>query len=391
MLPSNLICFSWEPWDLDTKKRTVPLVLALLKLQLVRRILYVNPPANLFQVIRGRHPSYLRAALKYLWPRKVENVYVFTPTYPLPDRFKKWNGFVGRMQVTMLKKLLRFTPYVYLNVYPHEEELQAAFGDAAVSVLDMYDDFGNMFTPDEMNSPWAQRIRAAVDEAARLADCITVVNSTLAEKFAKICARTIVLRNAVDYELFDAVRKASPPPPATLATLPQPIIGFMGQVDPRADFNLIKFLSAQRPAWSFVFLGPLHNPGIVPDEVRCAGNIHFIPPVTYDELPRHMLCFSAGIVPYEITPFTRGIDPLKVYLYLAAGLPVVTTAVGGIEVFGNLVRVADSSQSFLEQLEAALKDNAPDEIASRLQYARDNSWQRRAQDLKNLVEQCAPA
>ena len=32
-----------------------------------------------------------------------------------------------------------------------------------------------------------------------------------------------------------------------------------------------------------------------------------------------------GLIPYCVSPYTQGVDPLKVYEYLAAGLAVVAT------------------------------------------------------------------
>jgi glycosyltransferase involved in cell wall biosynthesis len=385
----NLVCFSWEFWDPRVNKRSVPLVLALLRNKLVDRALYVNPPVRLSAIVRRYDVSKTKERLRYFWPRRHEKVIVFTPCYLLPVRFGKANGFLGRLQLGLLKRILRLRPYIYLNTNPMSSELQKAFADADFTCLDMYDDFEQIVSEDEIRRGEATRIRDAVNADARRADLVVAVNSLLAERFVKMGVRTGVLRNAVDYTVFARVREQGSPRPPALNALPRPIMGYMtGQVDSRIDWELVEFLSNQRPGWSLVVLGPTFDLSGIPAALRSASNVHFLPAVSYGELPGFLVQFSVGMVPMRVNPVSLGNDLLKIYHYLAAGLPVVTTAVGGTDRFGALVRVAASPDEFLEQLELALRDTAPEAVERRREYARTNSWDTRAEEFALLLESC---
>ena len=379
----NLVCFSWEAWNLRVNKRSVPLVQALLRNKVVDRVLYVNPPLHLSTIIRGLDSAESRHQLQYCWPHRSKSVVVFTPFYPLPQRCRRINGWLGRLQVGFLKAVLRLRPYVYINTNPMEPELQPAFADAEVECLDMYDDFEQIVSADEIRRGEHTRIRNAVNADAHRADFVIAVNSLLADRFRKMGLRAEVLRNAVDFSMFNRDREPTPEPPVALRALPRPIIGYMtGQVDTRIDWELVDFLRQQRPEWSFVVLGPLVNPGIVPPPIRSAANVHFVPAVPYSELLDFLSHFSVGIVPMRVNAVSLGNDLLKIYHYLAAGLPIVTTAVGGTDQFGNLIRVATSPANFLEQLDAALMDNVTEVVRRRLEYAQCNSWDARAKEFK---------
>jgi hypothetical protein len=64
------------------------------------------------------------------------------------------------------------------------------------------------------------------------------------------------------------------------------------------------------------------------------------------------------MLPFAHNPLTIAANPLKLREYLAAGLPVVATAIPEAQRLQGLVRVAQSSGDFLEQIEAALRNGA---------------------------------
>lgn len=382
----NLICFSWEPWNLKVNKRSVPLLLALLREGVVDRALYINTPLHLSAIIRGSLNT-VQEQLRYCWPRQHERVTIFTPLYPLPIRFRIANGLLGRLQIRLVKSILRMRPYIYLNTDPMSSELQTAFTDAAFNCLDMYDDFEQIVSTDEIRRGEDVRIRNAVNADAKRADLVIAVNSLLADRFTQMGVRTAVLRNAVDFAACRHVNEM----PASLKDLPRPIIGYMtGQVDTRIDWELVTFLASSRPNWSFVILGPPANAPHIPAAIRSATNVHFVPAVPYPKLLGFLSHYTVGIAPMRVNAVSLGNDLLKIYHYLAAGLPVVTTAVGGTDLYGDLIRVAASPNQFLEQIELALQDNTPEVVRRRLDYAQANSWDARAKEFAMLLGDYQP-
>jgi hypothetical protein len=78
------------------------------------------------------------------------------------------------------------------------------------------------------------------------------------------------------------------------------------------------------------------------------------------------------IIPHVIDPLTRAMSPLKLYEYLAAGKPVVTTDLPTIHGVSERVRIA-SVDDFPNAVRTALELPRQDEDA-RLEFIRSNSW-----------------
>ena len=90
--------------------------------------------------------------------------------------------------------------------------------------------------------------------------------------------------------------------------------------------------------------------------------------------------FNVGLIPFRLNQLTRGVNPNKLYEYLAAGIPVVSTRFSE-EVLGypDVCRAVDAGEDFASACEktiAELNDGrrAGEIRKSALQVARDNDW-----------------
>jgi hypothetical protein len=94
-----------------------------------------------------------------------------------------------------------------------------------------------------------------------------------------------------------------------------------------------------------------------------------------------------GLMPYRTSAHTQFIDPLKLYDYLAAGLPIVSVDLPALAGFRALTRTADSAPEFIAAIEAALADTSIQAVAARRQAAAENSWERRVETIGTLIQQ----
>ena len=69
-----------------------------------------------------------------------------------------------------------------------------------------------------------------------------------------------------------------------------------------------------------------------------------------------MKCFDIAIIPHKVDEFTNSMNPLKLYEYLAAGKPVVTTGVAGTNSISTYVRCADSYETFIYEVEQLINE-----------------------------------
>ncbi|MGI4942193.1 MAG: glycosyltransferase [Janthinobacterium lividum] len=134
--------------------------------------------------------------------------------------------------------------------------------------------------------------------------------------------------SSIDASHFALARTCSLTEPPELANLPRPRIGWFGVVDERMDLDLLNDCAARRPDWSFVMLGPVVK--LNPSELPRSPNLHWLGRRSYAELPAYLAHWDAGFMPFAINEATRFISPTKTPEYLAAGVPVVSTAIADV-------------------------------------------------------------
>lgn len=168
---------------------------------------------------------------------------------------------------------------------------------------------------------------------------------------------------------------------ATLDLLTNPIVGYVGIVQKRVDFDLLKKIALIFPKYDFVFVGDVW-PDAGSEIVSDLSNVHFLGRVSYSELPAVLRRFSVGMIPHKVDEFTDSMNPLKLYEYLAAGLPVLSTPVAGVGDFVDQVTIGGFSEweRFLNQIDFNDQD-----IQSRIDSVIEFSWQKKVDTMISYV------
>jgi glycosyltransferase involved in cell wall biosynthesis len=154
------------------------------------------------------------------------------------------------------------------------------------------------------------------------------------------------ISNGVDKNVFSPDRSYAIP--SDMESLPRPIVGYAGKMQEMFDVHLMSRVVQQLPDVNFVFIGQELNPNWVKPLWQYA-NTHYLGDKPYAQLPNYLAAFDICIIPYN-QERQHGVDPIKFYEYLAMGKPVVTTNIGGVNVFRDFpqVRIAEDAASFLE-------------------------------------------
>lgn len=185
--------------------------------------------------------------------------------------------------------------------------------------------------------------------------------------------------NGVDISHFE--KKAD----KTMIHVGHPIIGYVGTIEKRLDFELIKYLSHKNLDKSIVLIGPVWKNAQV-DKLKSQNNIHFLGRKSYSELPYYINEFDVCIIPHKIDKFTKSMNPLKLYEYLACGKPIVTTNVSGIDKFQELIYTAKTKEEFNEKINQALKEDSKEKIESRKNAVKNENWKNRVNQMLNKIQ-----
>jgi glycosyltransferase involved in cell wall biosynthesis len=193
----------------------------------------------------------------------------------------------------------------------------------------------------------------------------------------------------VDVAHFATARTADLPVPAEVASLGTRVMGYYGVIDERLDYELIARLAAAHPQDALVMVGPVVK--VDPRELPQAANIHWLGQRHYNELPSFVKGFDVCLMPFALNESTEYINPTKTLEYMAAGKPIVSTAVSDVKHhFTPVVAVAESHDEFVAAVGRALE--APDQslVARGLDEARRNTWEsvvaRMARIISDAVE-----
>ncbi|MBN1916613.1 MAG: glycosyltransferase [Verrucomicrobia bacterium] len=188
---------------------------------------------------------------------------------------------------------------------------------------------------------------------------------------------------AVDFEHFAEVPSGTPD---DLVGIPHPIVGYTGLIDEaRVDCRLIERLAREHPEWSIVLVGPVQDDVLL--RALRHPNIHFLGLKSYDELPRYVAAFDAAIVPYRVNAATHHINPTKLLEYMAAGKPVVSTALDEIKSFYlNRLAIAESHDEFIHSIERVLSNATVLPVESNRTLAATRSWDSVSNAMLGIVE-----
>jgi hypothetical protein len=109
--------------------------------------------------------------------------------------------------------------------------------------------------------------------------------------------------------------------------------------------------------------------------------------LTLSELASLYSTATVGLIPYLINPYTHGVDPLKTYEYLSAGLSVVSTPIPAVTAQGSDVVIAETKEQFIAAVTEQIRRPEPEKIARRLAMAMLHSWDRRGVEARELIEE----
>lgn len=153
-----------------------------------------------------------------------------------------------------------------------------------------------------------------------------------------------------------------------------PVLGYFGVIDERIDYELLAKLADARADWHIVMVGPTAK--VDPADFPRRPNLHFIGGRPYAALPALTKGFSVALMPFALNAATEYINPTKALEYMAAGRPVVSTALDEVRMnFGEVSRVAKSHDEFVSLCAREVARPSRARVARGIKLASKNTWE----------------
>ncbi|MTD44728.1 glycosyltransferase [Conexibacter sp. W3-3-2] len=222
--------------------------------------------------------------------------------------------------------------------------------------------------------------------AAR-ADLVLASSAILAARMRDLNDRVVDAPNVADVAAFAAALGPGPVD-GPVAALPGPRLVFTGAVAAKKlDVDLLAGVARARPGWSIALVGPvgLGDPAADISRLTDLPNVHLLGARSYEELPAVLRAADVALIPYRRSPLTDSIFPMKVYEYLAAGLPVVSTPLPSIAEVPDIAFAADVPAT-VAAVEDALAADGPQERRARSAAAAGHSWDDRLVQIRDALD-----
>ena len=312
-------------------------------------------------------------------PREADGVHVLSPLVLPFHHIAAARGLNARLLPFLVRRAVRRLgmdrPLLWSYV-PQAEVLLPALQPRLV-VYHCVDDIA------AQKGVHAESFRAAEERFASRADLVIASAPALAERMRGLNPNVLEAPNVADTDLFAEALQPGEVDPA-MEALSRPRVVFHGAiVATKLNVPLLVELARLRPQWSFALVGPIGagDPGTDVSALEREPNLHLLGGRPYEALPRVLRGADAAIIPYAINQLTRSIFPMKVYEYLAAGLPVVTTPLPALARVEGLVVAADA-QAMAEALDRELAGDDPERRAERSRAAARFSWDTRLEEIE---------
>lgn len=343
------------------------------------RVLYVEPPTNFLYFARNKKRSEQPGTLR---KEGDGELYIMSAqhTLPMKNYFSFLNKYYQNMLSGEIQKNLEKTnfkdPILWFTFplqLPHFGKYEEVF--TLYECMDEYAELEKTY-----NSALIEDCEKKLLENVNM---VVATAKNLEETKGKFNKNIILSPNAADVDFFSRVVFDRNIEKVKIFDNNNPVIGYIGAIREWLDWNLIKDLVETKTGWNFLFVGPVQYNV---EEIKKNKNVHFAGQVNYKNLLPYLKAMDVTMVPFAINRLIDNTNPIKIYEYLAAGKPVVTTPFNESFRFGKHVKPAKDVNGFVDIIRYELTHKSQNVIDERVAFAALNSWEVRIDEIIKNIE-----
>jgi len=386
----NILCISGTEWHGNYIKAVVELMKVL---SATNKILFVENAYTYKDALAGVNGKEkvdyvqamgLKTRISTIHPEQGGTVYILTPPLVFPvsflpagktyELFLSFNGWLVRRSIRKALKRLDMN-HDLINFVSFNPGMGVKTGrrfNEKTLIYHCYDEVKGA-------AYWLSKHGVKLERLfMKMVDATIVTSKGLYHSKCAETQRCFIVNNAVKASLFRQGFNPDVDPS-------KKVIGYVGSVDDRLDYDLLHHLFTQMPDATFTFVGRI-NSERGKAILKKYKNVKLEGAKAPELLPAYSKQFSVGIIPFIKDEFTKGIYPMKINEYLAAGLPVVSTDFSDLSDFEEVIKITDNKEDFLKYLLEEIATDSTAKRQSRLAIAEGNTWGKRAEELSEVIE-----
>jgi len=177
-----------------------------------------------------------------------------------------------------------------------------------------------------------------------------------------------IIRNAVDKKISNQE--------IVHINLRKPNLMYIGTISEWLDVDTLICFANKNLEFTIYLVGPFENS--IKLKLKKISNIIFVGKINHDEVASYIASGDIMIIPFIVNELIEGVDPVKLYEYLAFNKPVVTSYWNELESFrkNNLVKFYSTYEEFEECIKFAELNLKPDDISD-VEFIQENCWDER--------------
>ena len=291
----------------------------------------------------------------------VGSLWVLAPLFiPLPKfgLVRRFNGLICRLHIAFWGWRLGFRDPVFINYVPVLAEAMRGF-DGRMGTRDRrVGGYQNKRTGSRLKPMAPQKAPRVVYHCVDRWDQFSTYDSRMMTEMDRRCCayadlviasacelfdrckahnpNTVLIPHGVDWDHFRSAISANKERhrPVLFADRKNvqgddlPVVGFFGLLSEWVDQALIVKLAQALPGVRVMLIGKADVDVAL---LRRIPNISLPGPKPFAELPSYVAGFTVGIIPFIVNDLTRAVNPIKLREMLAAGCPVVSTALPEVQ------------------------------------------------------------
>lgn len=197
----------------------------------------------------------------------------------------------------------------------------------------------------------------------------------------------VIAKNAVNIAHFDYIKHKDIQPPKDLKKIldtKKPIVGYYGAIAPWLDYGMLNNLARKRSDLEFVYVGLDYGDAL--KNLELLPNVHYLGPKDYNDLPKYSLFFDCVTIPFVQGEIAKATSPVKLFEYMAAGVPTVCTRdLKECEGYEHVLMSKDDAE-FEKNVDLAVASRKlPEARAKLLEQAKEHTWEQRAKSMDEVL------
>ncbi|SMG23446.1 Glycosyltransferase involved in cell wall bisynthesis [Marivirga sericea] len=163
------------------------------------------------------------------------------------------------------------------------------------------------------------------------------------------------------------------------------IVGYCGALHASINYELLRTVIQALPDYIFLFVGNIVDKKS--SILTHFDNVLFLGRKDKRELVNYYHIFDVGLIPYELTPFTSGVFPTKLFEYAACEVPIISSALPDILQYEKpFLKIYKTSEEMINYI----KDLSQKKVIFRkdlISFAQDNTWEKRFNFIQSKIDE----